>query len=142
MSFRICVITLCFLLSCCASHGARLPAATDSTSDWVQSELFFGIAEASAEPQQLAELEKRWQGFLDREVTPRFPDGLSVYDVYGQWYSPKRNAITHAHSKSLLIVYHDSPQRRADIDAIRDAWKKLTGDESVLRVTQHVDVSF
>src|ERR1051325_3586741 len=26
-----------------------------------------------------------WQDFLAREVTPRFPDGLSVFDVYRQY---------------------------------------------------------
>lgn len=142
MRFQFCVMTLCFFLVSCAAPGVRPAAQSGDASDWVQSELFFGIAEATAEPQRVAELEHRWQVFLDTEVTPRFPDGLSVYDVYGQWRSPKRNAITHARSKSLLIVYHDSPQHRADIEAVRDAWKKLTGDESVLRVTQHVDVSF
>ncbi len=29
--------------------------------------------------------EADWRDFLDREVTPRFPSGLSVVDVYGQW---------------------------------------------------------
>ncbi|MBV9833354.1 MAG: DUF3574 domain-containing protein, partial [Alphaproteobacteria bacterium] len=27
----------------------------------------------------------QWRQFLDEVVTPRFPDGLSVLDVYGQW---------------------------------------------------------
>jgi len=29
--------------------------------------------------------EEDWQRFLNVEVTPRFPDGLTVYDVYGQY---------------------------------------------------------
>ena len=49
-------------------------------------------------PQQVAELmfgrkigdrigvsEAQWARFLDREITPRFPDGLTVIDTRGQW---------------------------------------------------------
>ena len=33
----------------------------------------------------------KWRDFLDREVTPRFPSGLSVVDVYGQWHGKQQN---------------------------------------------------
>ena len=29
--------------------------------------------------------ETEWRSFLDKEVTLRFPAGLSVMDLYGQW---------------------------------------------------------
>jgi len=86
--------------------------------------------------------EKRWRDFLDREVTPRFPDGLSVFDVYGQWRTQGQNHVERLHSKVIMLLHADAPQQRADLDAIRAAWKKETGDLSVLRVTQPADVSF
>ena len=109
---------------------------------WVRTDLFFGIAPQDASSARLIEKGNGWQAFLDREVTPRFPDGLSVYDVYGQWRSPGKADITHEHAKSLTLIYRDSTQHRADIEAIRAIWKKETGEESVLRVTQPVDVAF
>jgi hypothetical protein len=42
----------------------------------------------------------------------------------------------------LVIDYPDTPENRGKIEAIRAAWKKRTGDQSVLRVTQPADVSF
>jgi non-canonical (house-cleaning) NTP pyrophosphatase len=42
----------------------------------------------------------------------------------------------------LIILYADSTENRAKIDAIRAAWKMKTGDQSVLRVTEPADVSF
>jgi hypothetical protein len=42
----------------------------------------------------------------------------------------------------LIIDYLDTQENRAKIDAIRTAWKKQTGDQSVLRVTAPADVSF
>ena len=31
--------------------------------------------------------EEEWRAFLETEVTPRFPDGLTVLTAYGQWRS-------------------------------------------------------
>lgn len=86
--------------------------------------------------------EAAWRTFLDKEVTPRFPDGLSVVDVYGQWQGAKQPTPERLRSKMLIVDYPDSPENQAKVDAIRAAWKKMTGDQSVLRVTQAVDVSF
>jgi hypothetical protein len=42
----------------------------------------------------------------------------------------------------LIVDYPDTKENRDKVEAIRSAWKKMTGDQSVLRVTQPVDVSF
>ena len=42
----------------------------------------------------------------------------------------------------LVIDYPATLENAAKIEAIRVAWKKLTGDQSVLRVTVPADVSF
>jgi hypothetical protein len=75
-------------------------------------------------------------------VTPRFPAGLTVVDVYGQWQGKDQPAPERLHSKMLIIDYPDTNENREKIDAIRAAWKQKTGDQSVLRVTEPVDVSF
>ncbi len=130
------------LLAGCVASQATLQggSARPSGEHWLRTELYFGIG--AVDDVNAASGEKRWREFLDREVTPRFPDGLSVYDVYGQWRSKGQREIERLHSKELLILYADSAQHRADIEAIRAAWKRQTGDESVLRVTQPADVSF
>jgi hypothetical protein len=84
----------------------------------------------------------QWRAFLDKEVTPRFPSGLSVMDVYGQWQGNKQPVPTRLRSKLLIVDYPDTAENRAKVDAIRAAWKRQTGDQSVLRVTQPADVSF
>jgi len=75
-------------------------------------------------------------------VTPRFPDGLSVIDVYGQWQGKDEKMPERIRTKMLVIDYPDTRENRDKIEAIRAAWKKLTGDESVMRVTEPADVSF
>ena len=86
--------------------------------------------------------EAAWRDFLDTEVTPRFPAGLSVVDIYGQWRSKADEAPGRERSKLLIIDYPDTPNNAASIEAIRLAWKRRTGAQSVLNVTQPADVSF
>jgi hypothetical protein len=45
-------------------------------------------------------------------------------------------------TKLLIIDYPDTRDNRERIEAIRLAWKKRTGDQSVLKVTQPADISF
>ncbi|HUV70409.1 MAG TPA: DUF3574 domain-containing protein [Terracidiphilus sp.] len=116
------------------------PAHPDSTRGWVETKLYFGLGPADHSDQGVSEQD--WRNFLDREVSPRFPAGLSVVDVYGQWQGKNERAPERLRSKMLLIDYPDSAANRAKIDAIRAAWKQKTGDQSVMRVTEPVDVSF
>ena len=58
-----------------------------------------------------------WREFLDREVTPRFPDGLIVFDAYGQWLSREQAMPGRLRSKLLVILHPDTPEHRARIDA-------------------------
>src|SRR5215471_12774980 len=69
-----------------ASTAPTLPGNAlhpGSTQGWVDTRLYFGLGPADHPERGVSETE--WRAFLDREVTPRFPSGLSVLDVYGQW---------------------------------------------------------
>lgn len=116
------------------------PAHPDRTAGWVETRLYFGLG--PADRLSVGVDEASWRDFLDHEVTPRFPDGLSVLDVQGQWQGPHEAAPERLRSKLLVIDYPDDASNRARIEAIRDAWKRRTGDRSVLRVTEPADVSF
>jgi hypothetical protein len=119
-------------------HGdAAHPAQAQG---WVDTRLYFGLGLADDTKSGVSEQD--WRAFLDREVTSRFPDGLSVIDVYGQWQGKQQAAPERLRSKMLVIDYPDTAENRAKVEAIRAAWKQKTGDQSVLRVTQPADVSF
>ena len=133
----------------CAGCTAHLPAisptlAGDSThpattTGWVRTELYFGLGTAGKGD---GVSETQWRAFLDKEVTPRFPSGLTVIDAYGQWQGSQQPEPERLRSKILVLLYADNPAQRGAIDAIRAAWKAKTGDQSVLRVTQSAEVSF
>lgn len=116
------------------------PSHPGHAEGWVDTKLYFGLGPADHPEQGIGE--QKWREFLDREVTPRFPSGLSVVDVYGQWLSKGKTQPERLRSKMLIVLYPDSAANRAKIDAIRTAWKQMTGDQSVLKVTEPADVSF
>jgi Protein of unknown function (DUF3574) len=115
-------------------------AARPGSAHWLRSELYFGFGPVDGTDD--GALETRWRSFLDREVTPRFPDGLTVYDAYGQWRKRGTTVPGRLRTKVLVILYEDTPSNRGAIDAIRVAYKAATHDQSVLLATERVEVSF
>ncbi len=152
VSHLLLVSCLTAALGGCAHPSGSMPAAAAAptltgdpahpgrTAGWVDTRLYFGLGPADHPDEGISET--RWREFLDREVTPRFPDGLSVADIYGQWQGKGQPAPERLRSKVLIIDYPDTQENRARIDAIRAAWKAITHDQSVMRVTQPADVSF
>ncbi len=100
-------------------------------------ELLFGTT--LADGQALADTE--WTKFVDEEVTPRFPEGLTELAGHGQWRRPD-GVISREPSRVLLIWYSPAPARDADIDAIRAAYKTRFKQLSVMRVDGVDCVSF
>ncbi len=137
----ILAVAVCALLAACQSapkpetktaaslaHEALVGAA----EAWVKSELFFGLAPWEAEGLGLAAAEGTWRAFLDEEVTPRFPDGFTVLDGYGQWRADARSGIERSRSRVLVIVHPATAAKRAGLEAICEAYKARTGEKSVL----------
>jgi Protein of unknown function (DUF3574) len=81
------------------------PAGLESM---VSAELLFGSGRVS---------DAVWKDFLDREITPRFPDGLTVFEALGQWRDPARGIVTRERSKVVLIVFRGEPQAQDRLNA-------------------------
>jgi hypothetical protein len=85
--------------------------------------------------------EEEWTSFLDSEVTPRFPAGLTVLRGPGQWRGSDGQLARE--QSNVLIIWHDPTSRSdADIEAIRSAYKARFDQESVMRVDSLSCVSF
>lgn len=85
--------------------------------------------------------EDDWRRFLDEDVTPRFPDGLSVMDVQGQWRASNGKLIREP-SKALYLILDGGPDDQAKVAGIREAYKKRFRQEAVLLITRPACVSF
>lgn len=83
-----------------------------------------------------------WARFVDREITPRFPDGLSVVDAAGQWMDTDKKRVVREPSKIVTIVLRDAEKGQAEIDAIAQAYKKQFKQQSVGVIVRGACVSF
>jgi hypothetical protein len=83
-----------------------------------------------------------WARFLDREITPRFPDGLTVVDAAGQWRDPGRNTIIREPSRVVTIVLPGRPDDADRLAAIAAAYKARFRQLSVLTIVRAACVSF
>jgi len=90
---------------------------------------------------RLAVSDDDWRRFIDEVVTPRFPEGLSVLDVQGQWRAPD-GALVREPSKIVYLLLDDGPDDPAKIAHIRDAYKQRFHQTSVLLVSQKACISY
>jgi hypothetical protein len=120
------------------------PAHPPQTRGWLETRLYFGLGPADDPGKGYSKTQ--WRDFLDHEVTPRFPSGLSVVDVYGQWQGQQQAGAarppSRIRSKMLIIDHPSTAEDATKLEAIRTAWKTRTHEHSVLEVTEAADVSF
>jgi hypothetical protein len=111
------------------------------TDPFIRTELFFG----SERPDKPEVSDTEFKQFLDQEVTPRFPDGLTVLKGFGQ-FREAENQIVQESSFVLILLYPREALRdsSAKIEQIRTLYKQRFEQESVLRVDdpRSVRVSF
>jgi Protein of unknown function (DUF3574) len=95
-------------------------------SAFVRTTLYFGLTRPAG-----TVTEREWGTFLRAHVTPRFPDGLTVWEAAGQWRRPD-GRIVRERSKVLLLVHDDTPATREALGMLVSAYKRMFDQESVL----------
>ncbi len=136
----------------CAEYRApgleAIPPVTGAAADrhacegsgilYRRTELFFGLARPGGAPVTAQEFTR----FLDEIVTPRFPMGSTVLEAEGRFRDRHGNLIREA--ARILILLYDAGDRSAPerIEAIRAAYRRAFGQESVLRADGGACVSF
>ena len=86
--------------------------------------------------------EEEWVRFLDEVVTPRFTDGLTVVDAYGQWWNAPGGRIEREPAKILLIVMKDESTQRRHLAEIAAAYKRRFSQQSVIVMLRRACVVF
>lgn len=73
--------------------------------------------------------------FVDDEITPRFPDGVTVLDGGGQWKGPEDQLLRDA-AKVVTFILPAGSDFLERIDAVRTAYQTRFRQESVLVVAR------
>ncbi|HBE9180367.1 TPA: DUF3574 domain-containing protein [Serratia fonticola] len=135
-------VAITLLLSGCVAPVQKAspskPAATCIIGEpMTQTTLYFGLNRPAGPIITAAE----WQTFVDQQVTPRFKEGLSVFDAKGQWLG-NDGKLARENSKALMLIHSPDAASEQNIEALRTRYKQQFAQDSVMRVDAPVCVAF
>ncbi len=125
---------LLVLLACCgwiAAHdlGAHDPSDIDARCERrVQDRMFFGLQGLHGPV-----TDAQWQRFVAEEITPRFPEGLTVIAADGRWRDDS-GRIQSESSRLVEIVRPDDDAGARRITEIVERYKSRHHQRAVLLV--------
>jgi hypothetical protein len=73
----------------------------------------------------------QWSDFLGQEVTPRFPDGLTVFEAAGQWRDSETGQVVREPSWIVMILAPGTPDTLTRLSEIRAAYIDRFRQQSV-----------
>ena len=120
-----------------APARADPPPCPAGAERYAEYRMFFGRSREGVEVVSDA----GWRTFLAEEITPRFPDGLTVVDAAGQWRTPS-GRIERERTKMLLVLAPPGAESLRRTDEIAEAYKRTFGKEAVLRTVGSACASF
>lgn len=105
-------------------------------------QLFFGRAIGD----RVGVSEADFARFVEQELTPRFPEGLTILDADGRW-RPKGGRTVHEPSKVVILALPDESEddakaNDAKIKAVRDTYIARFSQKSVMVVSHPVCLGF
>jgi hypothetical protein len=113
-----------------AAEGTSVSIALVPGTWFTRTELFFG----SLKPDGSVVSEDAFLGFLTAEITPRFPNGLTLLTGLGQFLTAQ--GVMHQEPSRLLILLYpveDERDSSEKIEQIREQYKRMFHQEAVLR---------
>jgi hypothetical protein len=138
---RIAASLLVGLLLLCAAvtaAGAQSLSCRGTQRTRQVAELLFGRSIAH----QKTVSDAAWARFVAHELTPRFPDGLTVTDAIGQWRYGATGRLVRERSKQVEIVLPGNVDDEARLDAAVAAYKRQFHQHSVGVIVRPACVSF
>jgi hypothetical protein len=104
----------------------------------VEAQIMFGRNIGGA----LGVSDKGFARFLEREIVPRFPDGLTIVDATGRWRDARTGRLIREPSKMVTVIATPDASLQEKIDAIAAAYKRRFRQDSVGVVIRQACVSF
>jgi hypothetical protein len=122
---------------CGVAPSPRPAGPVPDTVSLARTELVFG----RRRPDGGIVTDAEWGAFVAEHVTPRFPNGFTVLDATGQ-YRDRAGRIVTEPTKILLIVHPPDAPVRAALQALRDVYRRLFDQDSVLLISAPAEAGF
>ncbi len=131
------VVAFALVFTACADVEVSTSECEDGGELWSEYRLFMGRGDGDRE----VVTDEDWNAFLTDTITPRFPDGLSVFDVAGQGRTDD-GSIERERTKMLLVLAPQGGDSLDKMNEISDEYKQRFRQSSTLRVITEACVAF
>jgi Protein of unknown function (DUF3574) len=105
---------------------------------FARTDLYFGLSREDGPPVT----DQQFDAFVDAVVTPRFPDGLTLFQAKGQFKNASGTIVEEGSRVIVLFYAADDPAAKVGVEQIRSKYKSRFHQESVLRVDDKSCVAF
>jgi hypothetical protein len=104
---------------------------------WVRSEVYFGMSIPSGGEVS----EEQFLSFLKDTVTKAFPEGMTVFDAYGQMEKTD-GSIVRQETRVVLLVHDGSQPGEQAIADIIDTYRNRFGNPQVMHLRTETEPQF
>ncbi|MFE2141776.1 DUF3574 domain-containing protein [Streptomyces sp. NPDC059456] len=125
--------------------GASIPALVGAAlhshvgEPYQETTLYFGTERPGG---RAPVAEQEFMRFLDREITPAFPEGLTLLGGRGQWQRGGKVIRETSYEVVLLYPEKEADERSTRIERIRQAYEEQYQQDSVGRSDDKVTAEF
>jgi len=138
------LLPLAFFLRSLAACHPPAPAAVSPSGPctaggdlWVREQLYFGGGLADGGEVS----DSAWQRFVEAEIMPRFPEGLTLVPATGQWRGHGGPVVRER--SWVLVLYHPAGEAaERKVEEVVAAYKAVFAQEAVLRDRDMTCVTF
>jgi len=106
--------------------GCAVSPIAEQCRGQVEYRLYFG-ADTPAGEVSSAE----WSAFVERSLTPRFPEGLTIYQARGQWRDA-RGHVLGEETRVVEVLRDGDVADEANVATVAREYRELFRQESVL----------
>lgn len=125
MRYKNYLVILLFLCSC-------------SSAKMVKTTLYFG----QSRPDGSFIAENEWTTFKENQISRVFPEGCTIINAKGNWRDPETKKIISEPTYMVIYFYKKSSQKSKQIDSLRNLYKRIFIQQSVLRTDNKVKAEF
>lgn len=104
----------------------------------METHLYFG----QSIPNGGSVTETEWNQFKENYISKVFREGSTVINVTGNWYDPEARKLITEPTYQVIYFYKKSDAVSRQIDSLRNWYKTLFKQQSVLRVDKKVRARF
>ena len=104
----------------------------------IETDLYFG----QSKPNGSMVTEAEWDHFKETQIARVFKNGSTITQATGSWYDPVSHQLISEPAYVVSYLHKRSPLISKQIDSLRNIYKSMFQQQSVLRVDKKLKASF